>query len=101
MIAPRVGHNEKAWFPEGLLDLIGECPWREAASDGMGTSVVGKLQDGTLQEYNTQWQVSTLSEILTPIPVTILRGGWVVFKGGGVGRQAGCHPPPPSLTLYY
>lgn len=49
MIAPGVRDYEQAWLSEGLLDLIGECPWREPASNRVGSRVVGKLQDGTLQ----------------------------------------------------
>ena len=26
VITPWVRHNEEAWLPESLLDLIGECP---------------------------------------------------------------------------
>ncbi len=48
MITPGVCDDEEAGLPERLLDLIGEGSWREPPGDGMGTSVVSKLQDGTL-----------------------------------------------------
>lgn len=48
MISSWVCHNEKTWLTKCLLDLVGEGPWCESACDGVGTSVVGKLQDGTL-----------------------------------------------------
>ncbi len=48
VVTPGVGHNEEAWLPESLLDLIGEGARSETAGDGMGASVVGKLQNGSL-----------------------------------------------------
>ena len=49
-----VSHNEKAWLAKSLLDLIGECSGSEPAGDGVGSSVVGKLQDGPLQQSITK-----------------------------------------------
>lgn len=49
MITPGVRHNKEAWLSEGLLDLVGEGARSEAASNGMSSSVMGKLEDSTLR----------------------------------------------------
>ena len=49
-----VSDNEKAWLAKSLLDLIGECSGSEPAGDGVGSGVVGKLQDGPLQQSITK-----------------------------------------------
>ncbi len=50
MVTPGVRDNKEAWFTEGLLDLIGEGTGSEPTSDGMSSSVMSKLKDGTLRE---------------------------------------------------
>jgi hypothetical protein len=53
VVSPWVRYNQDARFTEGGLDLIGECTGSEPTSDGMGTSVTGKLEDGSLKKNNT------------------------------------------------
>ena len=48
MISGWVSDNKKAWLPKSLLNLIGEGSWCEPASHRSSTSVVSKLQDGSL-----------------------------------------------------
>ena len=48
VVRRRISNYKKAWFTERLLDLIGECSRSEPASNGVGTSVVGKLEYSTL-----------------------------------------------------
>jgi hypothetical protein len=48
MISPRVSQDKKAWLTEGGLQLVGECTRSVPASNGMGTSVLRKLEDSPL-----------------------------------------------------
>ena len=48
VISGGVRDNEEAWLAKSLLDLVGEGPGSEPASDGDRSSVVSKLQDGPL-----------------------------------------------------
>ena len=43
-----VSDHKQTRFTKCLLDLIGERSRSEPAGDGVGSSVKGKLQDGTL-----------------------------------------------------
>ena len=48
MVEARVGDNDQAGFLEGASDVVGEVTGSEAASDGLGTSVGGEFENGTL-----------------------------------------------------
>lgn len=48
MVSPWVGKDEQAGLTEGCLELIGEGTRGVPPSNGMGTSVLCKLEDGTL-----------------------------------------------------
>lgn len=49
MITSWVRNDEKTRLTESLLDLIGKGTWSEATSDWYGSSIVCKLEDGTLE----------------------------------------------------
>lgn len=53
VITPRIGHDKEAGLSEGLLDLIGEGAGSEAASNRMGPSIMGKLENSTLESKRT------------------------------------------------
>ena len=64
MVSGRVGHNEKARLAKSLLNLIGECSRGEPAGNGIGSSVVSKLQDGSLgRDQNNQQIEETKSSV--------------------------------------
>lgn len=43
-----IGDDDEAWLLEGTGDVVGEVTWGETTGDGLGTGVVGKLQDSAL-----------------------------------------------------
>ena len=49
-----VRNDEKTRLTESLLDLIGECTWSKATSDWDRSSIVGKLENGTLEKSENQ-----------------------------------------------
>ena len=50
VVSSWVRDDQNARFTEGSLDLIGERTRSEPSSNGVGASVTGKLEDGSLKE---------------------------------------------------
>lgn len=102
-ISARVGDNDETWFLEGARDVVGEVTRGETPGDGVSTSVVGKLQNGTLTVWTSRdddLKGNRISKVLRYCIVTssspghfdITSGlaynvGWVVNGGDDTGGK--------------
>ena len=54
MVNAGVGDDQQAGLLEGASDLVGEGTGSEAPGNGVGASVGGELEDGTLCDINVE-----------------------------------------------
>lgn len=78
-----VGNDDEAWLLEGTGDVVGEVTWGEATGDGLGTGVVGELQDSAL----TVWTGRDNADV-----------SWVVNGGDDAGSKDNLLPVARMLA---